>query len=87
MATGESFSRVEILNGNPDGGVAPALHIASGEVQNTLHHMGIPEWLRPYFCLWFLSARAFGMTGKNVQGSLCLRGANTVSCHYVGLWR
>ena len=33
-----------------------------------LHHMGITEWLRLYFCLRPLSARAFGMTGKSVQG-------------------
>ena len=67
MAIGDSFSRVELATGNRDGGEAAALHIASGDVQNAFHHMGIPEWLRLYFCLRPLSAPAFGMTGKNVQ--------------------
>ena len=68
--TGDSFSRVEVLVANPDGSEAPALYIASGDVQNAFHHMGIPESLPT------LSARAFGMTSKNVQGvCVCLRGA------------
>ena len=62
------FSRVKLFVGNPDDGEAPAPHIASGDVQNAFHHMGIPEWLRPYFCWRLVSARAFGMTGKIAQG-------------------
>ena len=45
------------------------LHIAFGDVWNEFHHMSIFEWLRPYFCLRPLSARACGMTGKIVQRS------------------
>ena len=44
-----SFSRVKLHIGNPEGGGALALHIASGDVQNVFHHMGIAEWLRPFF--------------------------------------
>ena len=43
IATVDSFSRVELLNGTLDGGGAPALHIATGGVQNAFHH--IPDWL------------------------------------------
>ena len=56
MATGDSFSRVELLNGNPDGSGALALHIASGDDQNACHYTDIPEWLRSSFCLRPLSA-------------------------------
>ena len=49
MATGDSFSRIEILTGNPDGGEAPGLHIASGDVQNAFHNVGISDWRRPFF--------------------------------------
>ena len=69
MANGDAFSRVELLVGSPDESAALALHIASGDVQNAFHQMGIPEWLRPYFCFSLLSGRAFGMTGSFVQGS------------------
>ena len=55
-----------------------ALHTAFGNVQNAFHHLGIPDWLRPYFSLRHLSARAFGMTGKIVQGGSCLWGAKLV---------
>ena len=55
--------------GNLDESAALSLHIASGDVQKAFHHMGIPEWIRTYFCLRLLSARAFGMSGKVVQGS------------------
>ena len=61
------FSRVELHIGDPYEGEAPALHIASDDLQNVFHHMGIPEWLRPYFYLRPLSARALGMTSKIVQ--------------------
>ena len=66
-ATGDAISRVDLLIGISD--ESAALHIASGDVQNAFHHMGIPEWLRPHFHLGALTARAFGMTGKIVQGS------------------
>ena len=68
MASGDAFSHVGLLFGSPDESAA-ALHIASGDVQNGFHHMGIPQWLRPCSCLRPLSARAFGMTGMIVQGS------------------
>ena len=80
MATGDSFSSVELSIGNPDEGEAPELHLASGYVQDSFHHMGIPEWLRPYFCLRPLSARAFGMMGKNVQGVRVSAERKAVSC-------
>ena len=68
MVSGDAFSHVGLLFGSPDESAA-ALHIASGDVQNGFHHMGIPQWLRPCSCLRPLSARAFGMTGMIVQGS------------------
>ena len=68
-ATGDAFSRVELLLVSPDETAAPALHIASGDVENAFRHMGIPEWLRPHFCLRRPSASAFGLTGKIVQRS------------------
>ena len=46
-----TFSHVELLFWKPDEGEAPALQIASGDVQNAFHHMGVSEWLRPYFYL------------------------------------
>ena len=64
---GVAASRVELLIGSPHESAALALHIASGNVQNAFHHMGIPECLRPYFCLKLASVRAFGMTGKVLQ--------------------
>ena len=79
MASGDAFSRVGLLFGSPDESAA-ALHIASGDVQNAFHHMGIPEWLRPCSCLRPLSARAFGMMGKIVQGSRVSAEQKVVSC-------
>ena len=72
-ATGDSFSRVELLIGNLEEGEALALHIASGDVRNAFHHMGMPERLRFFFCLRPLSARAFGVTGKIVQAFMSPR--------------
>ena len=66
MLTGDAFSCVELLIGTPDEIAADALHIASGDVQNAFQHMGIHQWLRPYFYLRLFSARAFDMTGKIV---------------------
>ena len=68
MATGDALSRGEPI-GNLDESAADALVIASGDVQNAFRHMGSPLWLRSYFCVRSLTARAFGMTGKIVQGS------------------
>ena len=70
LATGTAYSsRVELLIGNPDGGEALALH-TSLLVTFRVHFITwvFPNELRPYFCLRPLSARAFGMTEKNVQG-------------------
>ena len=80
MAIGDVFSRVELVVGNPDESAALAIHIASDDVQNAFHHMSIPEWFGPYFCLRLLSARAFGMTGKDCAGKSGLCGAEVVSC-------
>ena len=76
----DSFSRVELLIGNLYEGEALALHIASGDVQNAFHHVGIPEWLRSCFCLRpFVSSR-FRHDREERSGGSCLRGARVVSC-------
>ena len=46
MATGESFSHMESRWSE-----APALHIASGDVQNAFHHMGISRMVSTMFLL------------------------------------
>ena len=68
VATGDSFSRVELLFGNPEEGEAPALHIASGDVRNAFHHMGIPERLRLFFVLETFVSSRFQRDGEDRSG-------------------
>ena len=80
MATGDAFSRVELLMERSDESAALALHIASGDVQNAFHHMAISDWLRPSFCLRPLCSWRFRHDTKDRGGRSCLYGTEVVSC-------
>ncbi len=60
LATGSSMGRLENAK-EPEG----KLHVASLDVQDCFYHLGLPEELRPYFCLPRVRPAEVGLVGDD----------------------
>ena len=54
--------------------VVPAgsrLHVAKSDLSNYYHHLALPAWLRPYFCLVGVPAADLGLPGAGLVYPMC----------------
>ena len=76
-ATGDSFSRVELLIGKAVGGEAPVLHLVMFRMDSSL---GYSRMAATLFLLATFDSSRFRHDGEERQEVSCLRGAKVVSC-------